>query len=124
MANYSYEQLRDMTVAQLRDIAKDIPDEKLKGYSTMHKDHLLPALCQIFGIHVHHAAAGEQKARIKGAIRKLKQRLAEAAAKKDYPTMARTRRQIHGLKHQLRTMAVKADMAAAHVPGAKAQPAA
>jgi protein-arginine kinase activator protein McsA len=121
MAQYTYEQLRDMTVAQLRDIAKDVESEEIKGYSTMHKDHLLPALCKVFGIHIHHAAAGAQKTRMKANIAKLKARLAEAAAKKDYAQAARARRQIHKLKHQLRTMAVRADMAAAHAPGAKAE---
>ena len=45
MAEYKYKQLKDMTVAALRDIAKDI-QPAIEGYSTMHKDHLLPAMCK------------------------------------------------------------------------------
>ena len=42
---YTYEQLHVMTVAQLREIAQGIEHEAVQGFSTMHKDHLLPALC-------------------------------------------------------------------------------
>jgi hypothetical protein len=63
-----------MTVAELKEIAKDIEHDALHGYTTMHKDHLVPALCQALGIeaHVHHEVVGIDKAAVKAKIRELK----------------------------------------------------
>ena len=72
MAEYTYDQLRKMTVAKLREIADGHPDESLQGHSTMHKDKLLPILCKVLGIPTHHIAHGAEKTRLKGEIRKLK----------------------------------------------------
>jgi len=44
---YSYEELKGKTVAELREIAKDV----VGGSSQMNKDHLLPALCKALDIH-------------------------------------------------------------------------
>jgi len=107
MATYTYEQLKGMTVAQLRELAKDIKDEALEGYSTMHKDHLLPALCKVLKIDIHHAAAGTEKSRIKAAIRKLKTGRDAAMAADDHAQLAAIHRQIHALKHRLRRMALQ-----------------
>ncbi len=107
MAEYKYEQLKDMTVAALCDIAKDI-QPAIEGYSTMHKDHLLPAMCKALNIHIHHAAEGAEKAKIKQMIGKLHARRDEAAAKKDYKQLAIAREQIHTLKRRLRRMALEA----------------
>ena len=102
---HTYEELKGMTVAQLRDIAKDVQHEVLQGFMTMHKDHLLPALCKVLNIHMHHAAEGAEKTRIKGIIRKVKARRDEAMAKKDLKQQALARAQIHTLKRRLRYMA-------------------
>ncbi len=104
MAEYKYEQLKDMKVTELRDIAKDVTPA-IEGYTTMHKDHLLPALCKALNIHIHHAAQGTEKTRIKGLIRKIKTRRDEAMAKKDLKQQALAREQIHTLKRRLRYMA-------------------
>lgn len=105
MASYTYEQLKGMVVADLRDIAKGLQSDKLEGYSTMHKDHLLPILCEVMGIHVHHAAQGAQKGSIKSTIRKLKAQRDAAVAAKNEDQAAAIRRTIHDLKRQLRRMA-------------------
>ncbi len=105
MAQYTYEQLKDMTVAQLRDVAKGIQNDELEGSMTMHKEQLIPILCKVMNIHIHHAAGGAEKARMKALIKKLKARRDEAAAKKDYALLGSTRRQIHTLTHRLRVMA-------------------
>ena len=104
MAEYKYEQLKDMKVTELRDIAKDLPTQ-IEGYTTMHKDHLLPALCKSLGIHIHHAAEGAEKARIKAILAKLHTRRDEALAKKDHKQLALAKDQIHTLKRQLRKLA-------------------
>jgi protein-arginine kinase activator protein McsA len=93
-----------MTVTQLRDIAKDVQPQ-IEGYTTMHKDHLLPALCKALGIHIAHAAHGAEKTRVKGVIRKLKARRDDAVGKKDRKQQALSRGQIHALKRRLRKMA-------------------
>lgn len=104
---HTFEELKDMTVAQLREIAQGIEHEVLKGYSTMHKDHLLPALCKALGIdaHVHHVAHGAEKTKIKQKIREFKKKRDEAMAAHDKKTIAMAREQLHILKHKLRRMA-------------------
>ena len=60
---HTYEELKKKTIAELRDIAKDIQHEAVQGYTQLNKDHLLPALCKALGIdsHAHHAAAIAEK---------------------------------------------------------------
>ncbi len=107
MAEYTYEQLRIMTVAQLRQIADGIKHEALEGHSTMHKDHLLPALCQALNIQVHHVAMGAHKTQVKSLIRRLKADRDAALAAGDKAKLANIRRQIHTLKHRLRRMVAR-----------------
>ena len=105
---YTYEQLKDMTVAQLREIAQGIEHEAVKGFSVMHKDHLLPALCAALGIdaHAHHVAKGANKTKIKTHIHKLKAKRDEAVAAHDFKRLELIRAELHGLKRRLRKMAV------------------
>ena len=58
----TYQSLKKMTLAELRDIAKDVQHDAVQGFTQMNKDHLLPALCTALGIdaHEHHAAHGEE----------------------------------------------------------------
>ena len=64
---HTYEELHAMTVAQMRDLAQGVEHEAVTGYSTMHKEQLLTALCTAFGIeaHVHHEVIGIDKAPIR-----------------------------------------------------------
>jgi len=101
---YTFEQLSAMTVAQLRDIAKGVEHDAVKGFSTMHKEKLLPALCTALGIegHKHHTAVGINKGQIKLQIRAMKKKRDEALAGKDSKTYRETIREIHTLKNRLR----------------------
>lgn len=101
---YTYEQLSKMTAAQLRDIAKDIQHDAVHGFSTMHKEKLVPAICTALGIdaHIHHVVVGLDKAKIKLEIRTLKQKRIAAAAAKDEVQLKAIRRRIHHLKRALR----------------------
>lgn len=101
---YTYEQLSNMTVAQLREIAQGVQHEAVQGFSTMHKEKLLPALCHAFGIeaHVHHTAIGINKSAVKAEIRKLKVQRDAALKSKDHPTLKDVRHQIRVLKRKLR----------------------
>jgi len=106
MADYTYEQLKGMTVAQLRQIADGIKgDESLQGHSVMHKEQLLPLLCKALHVEVHHVAIGAGKMRMKAAIRKLKAQRDEAAKTGQPAKLPAIRHQVHVLKRKLRRMA-------------------
>ena len=98
---HTYEELKDMTVAQLRDVAKE--SGEVRGYSSMHKEHLLHELCLAFGLeeHVHHEVKGIDKAAIKAKIRELKAQRDAALEARDRVQLKRTRRKIHRLKRRI-----------------------
>jgi len=103
---YTYQELKKKTVAQLREIAKGVENEAVKGYSQLNKEHLLVGLCKALGIdhRVHHVAHGIDKAKIKGQIKQLKKDRDEVLAKseKDYKKLHIIRHKIHRLKRVLR----------------------
>jgi hypothetical protein len=105
---HTYEELHKMTVGQLRDVAKDVEHDAVHGYSTMHKEQLLPALCQALGIeaHVHHEVVGIDKARVKSQIKALKVVRDEILASGDSKELKRIRRRIRGLKRKIRKATV------------------
>ncbi len=102
--SYTYHDLKGKTVAELREIAKGIDDEAVKGYTQLNKDHLLVALCQALKIpaHEHHAAGGYDKPAIKAKMRALRQKRAEAIEAGDRTALKALRRQIHALNHDIR----------------------
>ena len=104
---HTYEELKGKTIAELRDIAKELTHEAVQGHSQMNKDHLLPALCKALGIdtHEHHAVVGIDKAGIKKKIRELKQQRDAALEASDHGKLKSIRRQIHRLNHQIRSHA-------------------
>lgn len=106
--SYTYEELHDLTVAQLREVAREIEHEAVAGYSTMHKEDLLQALCTALGIeaHVHHDVVGIDKARIKAKIRELKRQRDAVLASGDKQELKQIRRRIHRLKRAIRRATV------------------
>ena len=108
MAEQTYEDLQGKTVAQLREIAKETDHEAVRGYSTMHKEELIQALCTALGVeaHLHHEVVGLDKKKVKARIRKLKSERDAAVEAKDGAELKRLRRQIHRLKHKLRAATV------------------
>jgi hypothetical protein len=102
---HTYEELKHKTVAELREIAKGIEHEAVKGYTQMNKDHLLVAVCKALGLdtHVHHHhEAGAERTKIKAKIRALKQKRDELLASKSRAGLSAILGEIHGLKHRLR----------------------
>ena len=97
-----YHELRLMTVAQLRDVAKGI--EALTGSTQMHKEPLLALICRELGIvtHEHHEVVGIDKSAVKARVRELKVERAAALEAHDHPRIKRVRREIHHLKRKLR----------------------
>jgi DNA-binding IclR family transcriptional regulator len=102
---HTYQELKEMTVAQLRDMAKDLNHEAVQGYSQMNKEHLLPALCRALNIATleHHTASGVDKSAIKARIRDLKQQRVQALTAHDHVLLKSIRRQMHALNHQIRS---------------------
>jgi len=105
---YTYDQLHGKTVAQLRDIAKEIEHDAVRGYTTMHKHELLPALCQALGIeaHEHHDVVGLNKRKIKVQIRHLKARRDAALKTGDPAALREIRTKIKRLKRKIRRATV------------------
>jgi DNA-binding IclR family transcriptional regulator len=101
---YTYHELAEKTIQQLRDIAKDVHHDAVQGFSQMNKEHLLPALCRALDIpiHEHRDVVGIDKPAIKAKMRELARKRDEALAAKDHKTLSAIRRQRHGLVRQIR----------------------
>lgn len=106
---YTYEELKTKTIAELRDIAKDVQHDAVKGFTQMNKDHLLPALCTALGIdaHEHHAAHGEMKFATRARLRELRSKRQQAIEAHDPDALKAIRREYHHLNHKLRADARK-----------------
>ena len=107
---HTYDELKGKTIDELREIAKGLEGEPVKGYTQMNKDHLLPALCKALGIehhkHPHHAAVGIDKPKLKArmhAIRAEKQKAIESADRRKLKAL---RREYHRLNRRIRAATV------------------
>ena len=100
---YTHHELKHKTLAELRDIAKDIEHEAVQGYTQLNKEHLVVALCKALNIdmHEHHQVVGIDKAAIKSRIQQLKERRNTALAAHDHAQLKAVRRRIHRLKRQI-----------------------
>ena len=102
---YTFHELKEKTIQDLREIAKGVPNQDaVQGYSQMNKDHLLPALCRALGIdiHEHHGVVGIDKPAIKAKMRELRAKRDAALEAHDGETLKSVRRQIHRLNRQIR----------------------
>lgn len=102
---YTYHELKEKNVGELREIAKGIQHEAVQGYTQLNKDHLLVALCKALNIstHEHHALAGFDKPAIKAKMRALKKEREAAIEAGDVAKLHAVRRQIHNLNHDIRS---------------------
>lgn len=100
---YTHNELRHKTLAELRDIAKDIDHEAVQGFTQLNKDHLVVAICRALNIemHEHHDVVGIDKAAIKSRIKALKVKRGEALSAHDHAALKKARRGIHRLKRQI-----------------------
>jgi protein-arginine kinase activator protein McsA len=101
---YTYHELKEKTVGELRDIAKETGHDDLKGAGQMNKEHLLPVLCRVLGVdtHEHHVVVGIDKPAIKARMRELKKQRDAAVESHDHEQLKRVRRQLHRLNRQIR----------------------
>ena len=99
---HTYEELKHMTLADLREIAKGSEQEIVQGYTQMNKEHLVVALAKALGIHhTHHDVVGIDKSTIKARIRELKTQRTAALDAHDHAQLKAVRRNIHRLKRQI-----------------------
>ena len=107
---HTFEELKKKTIEDLREIAKGLGQEAVKGYTQMNKEHLLPALCKALGIdthkHPHHEAVGIDKASIKAQMRQLKAAKEKALEAGDATQLKSIRRQYHHLNRKIRSATV------------------
>ena len=101
---YTYHELKQKTVQELREIASAVQHDAVQGHSQMNKDHLLPALCTALGVdmHEHYTVTGIDKPAIKAQMRELKRKKEAAVEARDYALLKQLRRQLHGLNRQIR----------------------
>jgi hypothetical protein len=100
---YTHHELKHKTLAELRDIAKDIEHEAVQGYTQLNKEHLVVAICKALNIDIyeHHDVVGIDKASIKSRIKALKAKRDAALAAHNHADLKKTRRGIHRLKRQI-----------------------
>jgi hypothetical protein len=107
---HTYEELKGKTIDDLREIAKGIEHEAVKGYTQMNKEHLLPALCKALGIeyhkHPHHAAVGIDKGKLKARMHALRAEKAKAIEGGDNKKLKALRREYHRLNRKIRAATV------------------
>ena len=107
--SYTYEELREKTVAELREIAAGIKHEAVQGYTQLNKEHLLAAMCKALNIdmHAHHKAkaAGIDKGRVKSQLKELKKKRNAALEAHDHKQLKDVRHQMHELRRSLRKAA-------------------
>jgi len=107
---HTYEELKGKTIDELREIAKGIEHEAVKGYTQMNKEHLLPALCKALGIefhkHPHHAAVGIDKGKLKARMHALRAEKAKAIEGGDNKKLKALRREYHRLNRRIRAATV------------------
>ncbi len=105
---HTFEELKHKTVAELREIAKEVQHEAVEGASQMNKDHLLKALCTALSIemHAHHDVVGIDKAAIKLRIRELQKKRDTILASTERQELRGVLRQIHSLKRTIRRATV------------------
>lgn len=102
---HTYHELKDKTVAELRELAKTIQHDAVLGYSQMNKDRLLPAICRALNVDMaeHHVAHGIDKPAIKAKMRELKKQRDAAVETHDTVALKSIRRQLHALNREIRS---------------------
>ncbi len=105
--SYTYDQLKGMTVAELREIAAGIHHDAVQGYTQLNKEHLLAALAKALGLdtHTRHKLGGIDKADVKAQMKKLKKDRDAAEEAHDHARLKQVRRQLHALRRSLRKAA-------------------
>jgi len=109
---HTFDELKKMTVAELREIAAGIQHEAVQGYTQLNKEHLLAVLCRALDIdtHTRHKikAPGIDKAGVKSQMKALKKKRDAALGVNNHSELKAVRRQLHSLRRSLRRAATRA----------------
>lgn len=107
-ASYTFHELKEKNVHELREIAQGIQHEAVQGYTQLNKEHLLLAVAKALNLptHEHHAVGNFDKAATKAQIRELKKKRDAAIEGGDSSLAHALRRRIHVLNHQIRSHTV------------------
>ena len=108
-ASYTFHDLKEKNVHELREIAKGIEHDAVRGYTQLNKEHLLTAIAKALNIptHEHHAIGGFDKGANKAQMRELKRQRDAALEAGDSALVHSLRRRIHKLNHQVRSHTVE-----------------
>lgn len=101
--SHTFEELKKKNVSELREIAKSLDHEAVKGYTQLNKEHLLEALCKALGLdmHQHHDVVGINKQVIKQTMKAMRKKRDMALGEHDHAEVKRLRRVIHRLKRKI-----------------------
>ena len=105
---HTYEELKSKKVDDLREIAKEIDHEAVKGYTQLTKAKLLEAICTALGLdtHEHHEVVGIDKTSIKAKIHALKAKRNEILSSSSRDGLKEVLRDIHRMKRKIRRATV------------------
>ena len=101
---HTFDELHQMTVAGLREIAETQNEDDVKGFKALKKAQLLALVCKVLGVDAHenHSAQGIDKAAIKAQMRQLRSARNAAIDAHDHKELRVVRRKIHRLNRQIR----------------------
>jgi len=105
---HTFEELKKKRVVELKEIASGLDHDAVKGYTQMHKEPLVTAICKALGIETftHHVAKDAHKSEVKAKIKMLKVKRLEILASSDKSELKGVIKQINHLKHRLRKAAL------------------
>ena len=108
MTDYSYHDLRSMTVAQLREICTGIDHPAIEGVTQMRKADVILKMCEALGIetHEHHDVVGLDKAAVKAKIAEWRVQRAAALESGNHAQLKFARTKIRRLKRKIRRATV------------------
>ena len=104
-ATLTWRELKGKNVHELREMAKGIDDEAVRGFTQMNKEHLLGAIAK--ALHVptheeHHVESGYDKSTNKAKMRELRKQRDAALEAHAHEQLKAVRRQIHALNREVR----------------------
>ena len=104
---HTYDELHNLTVAGLREIAEAQDSDDLTGYKSLKKADLLALVCKVLGVETleQHAVKGIDKAAIKAQMRELRVARNAAIEAHDHTELRIVRRKIHSLNRKIRRAA-------------------
>jgi hypothetical protein len=112
--SHTYDDVKKMTVAQLREVAAELDHPAVQGYSQLRKDKLFPAVCEALGLEAKAKApkkkggAPMNRAAMKAKIKDLKVQREAAKESGDSAQLKIARRRIQRLKRRIRKTGVSA----------------